>query len=46
MSAPARPTRTKRKASLLRAVPKRRSDAQAIIAPAPVHTPSMAAMMG
>ena len=46
MSAPASPTRTNRKASLLRAVATRRSEAQAIIAPAPVHTPSIAATIG
>ncbi len=46
MSAPARPTRVNRKAVLVRGVPRRRSDASAIMAPAPAHTPSMAATMG
>ena len=38
MSQPASPTRVKRKAVLARAVPKRKSDAMARIAPAPAHT--------
>ncbi len=46
MSAPASPTRTNRNASLLRAVASRMSEPQAIIAPAPVDTPSIAAMIG
>ena len=46
MSQPARPTRVNRKATLLRAVPMRRSDAIATIAPAPAHTPSIAETMG
>ena len=46
MSAPASPTRANRKAVLLAAVPRRRSDAMARIAPAPAHTPSTAATMG
>ena len=46
MSQPARPTRLKRKAVLLRAVPRRRSDAMATMAPAPAQTPSMAATIG
>ena len=46
MSQPARPTRVKRNATLLRAVPTRRSDAIATIAPAPAQTPSIAATMG
>ena len=46
MSAPESPTRTNRKATLLRAVPKRRSAAIAMIAPAPAQMPSMAAMIG
>ena len=44
MSQPARPTRVNRKAALLRAVPTRRSEAIAMIAPAPAHTPSIAAI--
>ncbi len=46
ISHPASPTRVKRNAVLLRAVPRRRSDAMARIAPAPAHTPSIAAMIG
>ena len=46
MSAPDRPTRTKRKPTLLRAVPKRRSLAIARIAPAPAQMPSIAATIG
>ena len=46
MSAPERPTRTKRKATLLRAVPSRRSLAMARIAPAPTQMPSTAATIG
>ena len=46
MSAPASPTRTNRNATLLRAVPKRISDAIAMIAPAPAQTPSIAATIG
>ena len=46
MSAPARPTRTNKKATLLRAVPTRRSEAMAMIAPAPAQMPSIAATIG
>ena len=46
MSQPARPTRLNRNAVLLRAVPRRRSDAIAMIAPAPAQTPSIAATIG
>ena len=46
MSQPARPTRLKRNAVLLRAVPTRRSLAIAMIAPAPAQTPSIAATIG
>ena len=46
MSQPARPTRLKRKAVLLRAVPIRMSEAMARIAPAPAQTPSIAATIG
>ncbi len=46
MSQPARPTRLNRKAVLLRAVPSRRSEAIAMIAPAPAQTPSIAATIG
>jgi hypothetical protein len=46
MSAPESPTRVKRNATLLRAVPNRRSLAIARIAPAPTHTPSTAATTG
>ena len=46
MSQPARPTRLKRNAVLLRAVPTRRSLAIARIAPAPAQTPSSAATIG
>ena len=46
MSQPARPTRVNRKAVWLRAVPRRRSDAMARIAPAPAQTPSTAATIG
>ena len=46
MSAPARPTRVKRKATVADGVPRRRSEASAIMAPAPAHTPSSAATMG
>jgi len=42
----ARPTRTNRKATLLRAVPRRRSEAIARIAPAPAQIPSTAATIG
>ena len=41
MSQPARPTRTNRNATFERAVPKRRSDAIARIAPAPAQVPSI-----
>ena len=46
MSQPARPTRLNRKAVLLRAVPRRRSEDIATMAPAPAHTPSIAATIG
>ena len=46
MSQPARPTRLNRKAVLERAVPSRRSEAIARMAPAPAQTPSIAATMG
>ena len=46
MSQPASPTRLNRKAVLLRAVPKRRSEAMATIAPAPAQMPSIAATIG
>jgi hypothetical protein len=46
MSQPARPTRVNRKAVLVRAVARRRSEAIAMIAPAPTQTPSTAATMG
>ena len=46
MSQPASPTRTKRNAVLAAGVPKRRSEAMAMIAPAPAQTPSTAAMTG
>ncbi len=46
MSQPARPTRVNRKAILLRAVPKRMSDANASMAPAPAQMPSIAATTG
>ena len=46
MSQPASPTRLNRKATFARAVPRRRSLAMAMMAPAPAHTPSTAAMMG
>src|SRR5882757_1344187 len=46
MSHPARPTRVNRKAVVVRGVPSRRSDAIARIAPAPAHTPSIAATIG
>ena len=46
MSQPASPTRVNRKAVLLRAVPRRRSDAIARMAPAPAQTPSTAATIG
>jgi hypothetical protein len=41
MSQPARPTRVNRKAVLLRAVPRRMSEASARIAPAPAQMPSI-----
>ena len=46
MSQPARPTRLNRNAVFERAVPRRRSEAIAMIAPAPAQTPSTAAMIG
>ena len=46
MSHPARPTRVNRNAVLASGVPIRRSDAIAMIAPAPTHMPSMAAITG
>gem|GEM_PF-5205476 len=46
MSQPARPTRVNRKAVLLRAVPRRRSETMATMAPAPAQTPSTAATIG
>ena len=46
MSAPLRPTRVNRKAVLQPGWPKRMSLAIAMIAPAPAHTPSTAAMIG
>ncbi|SUV85748.1 Uncharacterised protein [Bordetella pertussis] len=46
MSAPASPTRVNRKAVRAAGVPSRMSEASAIIAPAPAHTPSTAATMG
>jgi hypothetical protein len=46
MSQPARPTRVNRKAVLVAGVAMRRSEAMAMIAPAPTQTPSSAAMIG
>ncbi len=46
MSAPHSPTRTNRNATLLATVPKRRSDAMAMIAPAPAQMPSTALTIG
>ena len=46
MSAPASPTRVNKNAVLLAGVPRRRSQASAIMAPAPAQMPSMAPMMG
>ena len=46
MSQPARPTRVNRNAVLASGVPRRMSANSAIIAPAPTHTPSTAAMTG
>jgi hypothetical protein len=46
MSAPLNPTREKRNATLLRGVPILTSLASATAAPAPAHTPSIAATMG
>jgi hypothetical protein len=46
MSQPARPTRLNRNATLAFAVPSRMSEAIARIAPAPAHTPSIAATIG
>ena len=46
MSQPARPTRLNRNATFAFAVPIRRSDAMARIAPAPAQTPSIAATIG
>jgi hypothetical protein len=46
MSAPARPTRVNRKAVRVSGVPRRKSAARAIIAPAPAQMPGMAQMMG
>ena len=46
MSQPASPTRTNRNAVRAAGVPRRRSAASAIIAPAPAHTPSTAATIG
>ena len=46
MSQPASPTRVNRNATFAAGVPSRRSEAIAIIAPAPTHTPSTAAMTG
>ena len=42
MSQPASPTRVNRNAVLLRAVPRRMSEASASMAPAPAQMPSMA----
>ena len=46
MSAPARPTRVNKKAVLAFGVPRRKSAASAIIAPAPAQMPSVAAITG
>lgn len=46
MSAPARPTRVNRNAVLACAVPRRMSEASAIIAPAPAQMPSTALTTG
>ena len=46
MSAPASPTRVNRKAVRAAGVPSRMSEASASMAPAPVQTPSTAAMTG
>src|ERR1700716_3130520 len=46
MSQPASPTRLNRNAPLAVGVPRRRSEAMARMAPAPAHTPSMAATIG
>ena len=46
MSQPARPTRVKRKAHFASGVAIRRSEAMAMIAPAPTQTPSAAVMIG
>ena len=45
MSQPASPTRTNRNAAFAAGVAIRKSEASAIIAPAPAHTPSIAAMI-
>jgi hypothetical protein len=46
MSQPARPTLLNRKPTLTRSVPSRRSDAMAMMAPAPAQIPSTAATIG
>jgi hypothetical protein len=46
MSQPPRPTRENKNATRLRAVPTRKSEAIAMMAPAPAHTPSTAAING
>ena len=46
MSQPASPTRTNRNAVRVPGVPMRRSEAIARAAPAPAHTPSIAATIG
>ena len=46
MSQPASPTRTNRNAVFASGVPRRRSEAMARQAPAPTHTPSIAAITG
>ena len=46
MSQPARPTRVNRKAVFVFGVAIRMSEAMAMIAPAPTHMPSRAAMIG
>ena len=46
MSQPASPTRTNRNAVFAAGVAYRKSEASAIIAPAPAQTPSIAAMIG